>query len=101
MPLFPVILLLPALPVQLILLLPISLRFSTLLGRVRVRLLCQVSVMITSPIPPSGLMVALTGFDRVIVKASSASLRLSLRMGMLIVAVEVLAAMVIVPVLLV
>jgi hypothetical protein len=50
--------------------------------------------MITSPIPPSGLMVALTGFDRVIVKASSASLRLSLRMGMLIVAVEVLAAQV-------
>ncbi len=98
MPLFPVILLLPALPVPLILLLPISLRFSTLLGRVRVRLLCQVSVMITSPIPPSGLMVALTGFDRVIVKASSASLRLSLRMGMLIVAVEALAGMMRVPV---
>ncbi len=32
----------------LILLVPISLRFSTLLGKVRVRLLCQVSVMITS-----------------------------------------------------
>ncbi|MFN6185133.1 MAG: hypothetical protein ACK460_02890, partial [Microcystis sp.] len=69
----------------------------TLLGRVRVRVLCQVSVMITSPIPPSGLMVALTGFDRVTVTASSGSLRVSLRMGMLIVAVEVLAAIVIFP----
>jgi len=43
-------------------------------------------------------MVALTGFDRVTVKASSGSLRLSLRMGMLIVAVEALGAMVRVPV---
>jgi hypothetical protein len=56
--------------------------------------------MITSPIPPSGLMVALTGLERVTVKTSSGSLRLSLRRGMLIVAVAVLAAMVIVPVLL-
>jgi len=43
-------------------------------------------------------MVALTGFDRVTVKTSSGSLRLSLRMGMLILAVEVLGAMVRVPV---
>ncbi len=95
------ILLLPALPVPLILLVPISLRFSTLLGKVRVIALCRVSVIITCPIASSGLMVALTGLERVTVKTSSGSLRLSLRMGMLIVAVEVLGAMVIVPVLLV
>jgi hypothetical protein len=52
-------------------------------------------------IPLLLVRVALTGLLRLMAKVSFASLRLSLRMGMLIVAVEVLAAMVRVPVLLV
>ncbi len=59
----------------------------------------KVSLMVT--IPLLLVRVALTGLLRLMAKVSFASLRLSFKMGMLIVAVEVLGAMVRVPVLLV
>ena len=97
----PVIRLLPALPVPLIAAIPVKVRFSTLAGRVRLRRLCRVSLMVTSPMVALGSRMALTGLERVTKKPSSPSLRLSLRMGILRVAKVILAGMVRVPVLLV
>jgi len=91
--------LLAALPVPLIFVVPVRVRFSTLAGRVVVTLAVKVSLMVT--IPLLLVRVALMGLLRLMAKVSFASLRLSLRMGMVIVAVEVLRAMVRVPVLLV
>jgi len=54
--------------------------------------------MITPAVSSSGLMIALVAFDRVTAKTSSGLLRSSLRMGMVIVAVEALAGMMRVPV---
>jgi len=75
--LFPVIMLFPAFPVPLMALIPFSFKFSTLGGNVRVMRVGKVSVMVTSPILVSGSIIALTGLERVMIKDSSASLRLS------------------------
>jgi hypothetical protein len=76
-------------------------RFSTPSGKVRLKALYQVSLIITSPTLALGLRVALTGLERVTLKNSLLSLVLSLRMGMLSVAKELLGAIVKVPVLVV
>ena len=74
--------LLPALPVPLIAAVPVRVRFSTSAGRVVVTADVRVSVMVvvTVAFVPK---LALLGEDRVRVKVSSASLRSSLRMGIL------------------
>ena len=99
LPLLPVMRLLPALPVPLILPVPVKSRFSILLDKVVVTALCKVSVIVTVPVVLP--RVALTGLERITVKVSSDSLRLSLRIGIEIVPVVALAAIVRVPVVLV